>query len=138
MRTHRRNRPLFVAILLLGLTADGWLQPTRAADAVATAQPAPPVPWNEEFAYLTGMQAYVYGFPAMLYANLRYQWIESGKGGVQMAINEYWHSRTPSDPKLQYGGSPNRETPYSLAFLDVTNEPVVLAVPPNPENRYYT
>ena len=34
-----------------------------SAPAAATAPAA--VPWNEEFAYLTGMQAYVYGFPAM-------------------------------------------------------------------------
>lgn len=119
--------------------------PAHAADAPPTpvAAPAPAasaqaVAWNEEFAYLTGMQAFIYGYPAIVYANLRYQWIESGKGPVQMAVNEYWHSRSPSDPKLQYGGSPNRETPYSMAFLDVSKEPMVLTVPPNPENRYYT
>jgi len=110
-----------------------------ANDGAAPPATAPAVtPWNEEFAYLTGMQAFVYGFPAIMYANLRYQWIESGQGPVQMSINEYWHSRAPSDPKLQYGGSPNRETPYSLAFLDVSEEPVVLTVPENPDNRYYT
>jgi hypothetical protein len=95
-------------------------------------------PWNEDFAYHMGVQAYVYGFPAIMYANLRWQWVESGKGPIQTSVNTFWNSREPSDPKLQYGGSPNRETPYSLAFLDVTNEPVVVSVPPNPDNRYYT
>jgi hypothetical protein len=94
-------------------------------------------PWNEEFAYLTGMQAYIYGYPAIYYANLRYQWVESGKGPIQMPVNQYWHSRDLSDPKLQYGGSPNRETPYSLAMLDLS-EPLVLTVPANPDERYYT
>lgn len=110
----------------------------QAGQSVAPASSAQTVaPWNEEFAYLTGMQAYIYGYPAIYYANLRYQWVESGKGPIQMPINQYWHSRNLSDPKLQYGGSPNRETPYSLAMLDLT-EPVVLTVPANPDERYYT
>lgn len=119
-----------------------WLPAVSAHAAepapAATAKVATALDWQEEYAYLMGMQAYIYGFPAIMYANLRYQWIESGQGPVQMGVNEYWHSRTPSDPKLQYGGSPNRETPYSLAFIDVSKEPVVLTVPKNPENRYYT
>ncbi len=125
-------------LIAMAACAGLWTSGSACAAEPAPAPSAGATPWNEEFAYLTGMQAYVYGFPAMLYANLRYQWIESGKGPVQMAVNQFWHSRAPSDPKLQYGGSPNRETPYSMAFLDVTNEPLVLTVPPNPENRYYT
>jgi hypothetical protein len=113
--------------------------PLQAAQSLASAaEVQADVLWSEEFAYLTGMQAYIYGFPAIMYANLRYQWVESGQGPVQMGVNQYWHSRTPSDPKLQYGGSPNRETPYSSTFLDVSQEPVVLSVPENPESRYYT
>lgn len=113
-------------------------QPARAAESPAAAVAAPAAtPWNEEFAYLTGMQAYIYGFPAIMYANLRYQWVESGQGAVQMGVNRYWHSRSLADPKLQYGGSPNRETPYSLAMLDLA-EPMVLTVPANPDERYYT
>ena len=131
---------LLAGVLALGASV-GVASPAFSATANDGAAPpatAPAVtPWNEEFAYLTGMQGFVYGFPAIMYANLRYQWIESGQGPVQMSINEYWHSRAPSDPKLQYGGSPNRES-YSLAFLDVSEEPVVLTVPENPDNRYYT
>jgi len=122
-------------VALFGLSAHFAVAPAQAA-AENAAAPAG-VPWNEEFAYLTGMQAYIYGFPAIMYANLRQQWIASRKGPIQMAVNDYWHSRELSDPKLQYGGSPNRETPYSLAMLDLA-EPMVLTVPPNPAQRYYT
>ncbi|MGH6623799.1 MAG: DUF1254 domain-containing protein, partial [Burkholderiaceae bacterium] len=119
---------------ILGLLLVGARVSAQQAPATSTAAT---VSWDEEFAYLTGMQAYIYGFPAMYYAQLRYQWIESGKGPIQTAVNQYWHSRGLSDPKLQYGGSPNRETPYSLAMLDLS-EPMVLSVPPNPQKRYYT
>lgn len=131
-------RPLNIALALgLSFTSAFAVLPASASESVAPATTAPAaVPWNEEFAYLTGMQAYIYGYPAIYYANLRYQWIESGKGPVQMAVNQYYHSRELSDPKLQYGGSTNRETPYSPAMLDLA-EPMVLTVPENPEQRYY-
>lgn len=127
-------RRIFVATVL-AVTA---MSSIAANEASVTNSKAVAPDWQEEFAYLTGMQAYVYGFPAILYSGLRYQWVKSGQGPVSMGVNEYWHSRTLSDPKMQYGGSPNLETPYSLAFIDVTREPVVLTVPENPENRYYT
>ncbi|MBF7729082.1 DUF1254 domain-containing protein [Pseudomonas sp. N040] len=133
----RQTSRKFAAALLLCFSASGAF-PVSAAESLApAASPPAATPWNEEFAYLTGMQAYIYAFPAIMYANLRYQWIESGQGQVQMGVNQYWHSRGLSDPKLQYGGSPNRETPYSLAMLDL-REPMVLSVPANPDERYYT
>ena len=136
-----RRFSLRLATLLAITLSAGAALPAYSATAKESVAPATSAvaatPWNEEFAYLTGMQAYVYGFPAIMYANLRYQWVESGQGPVQMGVNQYWHSRGLADPKMQYGGSPNRETPYSLAILDLA-EPVVLTVPANPDKRYYT
>lgn len=131
-----RLATLLAISLSAGAALPAWSATANESVAPATSAAAA-TPWNEEFAYLTGMQAYVYGFPAIMYANLRYQWVESGQGPVQMGVNQYWHSRGLADPKLQYGGSPNRETPYSLAILDLA-EPVVLTVPANPDQRYYT
>lgn len=93
-----------------------------------------PMAWNEEFAYLTGMQAFIYGYPVITFAELRAQPLPGG----QSMVNQYFHTRQLVDPGQKYGGSPNRETAYSLAFADVSREPVVLTVPPNPEQRYYS
>ena len=120
-----------------GVVATALLVSASMASVHGAENSSPPA-WNEEFAYLTGMQAYIYGYPVMKYAELRAQWIASGKGPVQMAVNQYYHSRDLSDPRLQYGGSPNRETPYSVAFVNLSHEPIVLTVPPNPDGRYYT
>ena len=125
------------AVLATALFVVASMPGVHAAQS-GSAPGSAPLAWNEEFAYLTGMQAYIYGYPVMKYAELRAQWIASGKGPVQMAVNQYYHSRDLSDPRLQYGGSPNRETPYSVAFVDLSHEPVVLTVPPNPDGRYYT
>ena len=93
--------------------------------------------WKEMYAYEVGKQAFIYGYPAVYYANIRFRFIEKRDGQVSMAVNELYHSRTPSVPENKYGGSPNRDTPYSLAFVDLTNDAVVFTVPENPENRYY-
>ena len=34
--------------------------------------------------------------------------------------------------------TPNSDTPYSLAWLDLRAEPIVLSVPPVDKNRYYS
>ena len=138
MSAIRQTSCKLATALALCLSAGGFVLPATAAEIVApVAQTPAATPWNEEFAYLTGMQAFTYGYPAIMYADLRYQWVESRQGPIQMGVNEYFHLRVLTDPKMQYGGSPNRETPYSLAMLDLT-EPLVLTVPANPEKRYYT
>ena len=133
----RRNVGAALAVAATALLLAASVTSVHAAES-GSAPDSAPLAWNEEFAYLTGMQAYIYGYPVMRYAELRAQWVASGKGPVQMAVNQFWHSRNLSDPRLQYGGSPNRETPYSAAFVDLSHEPVVLTVPPNPDGRYYT
>ena len=119
------------------MAASVWCATALAASGNDQATTTP-LAWNEEFAYITGMQAFIYGYPIIAYSDLRHRVIAQGQGGPSVAINQYSHTRALADPTVQYGGSPNRETPYSLAFVDVSREPVVLSVPPNPARRYYS
>ena len=93
--------------------------------------------WKEEYAYLIGKQAYIYGYPALYYASLRYGMVENPQGLISMPINTYYHIRTPALPEHQNGGSPNRDTPYSIAFVDLSKEPIVFTAPEIPDNRYF-
>ena len=52
-----------------------------------------PLAWNEEFAYITGMQAFIYGYPIIAYSDLRHRVIAQGQGGPSVAINQYSHTR---------------------------------------------
>ena len=36
--------------------------------------------WKAEYAYTTGMQAFIYGFPYMYNAQLRHDWVTSSSG----------------------------------------------------------
>ena len=94
--------------------------------------------WREQFAYTTGMQAYMYGYPGLKNATMRSDWINNESSPLASKGNTYTHYRKLVDPSYQAGTSMNRDTLYSLAFSYVGKEPLVFTLPANPENRYIT
>ena len=94
--------------------------------------------WEEEYAYSLGIQAYVYGFPWIYNAQLRWLWAtEAGQQVSQKLglpdlyapVNSFHHMQKLASPADQSGGCPNCDTLYSTAWLDVGKDPVVLSVP---------
>ena len=94
--------------------------------------------WREDFAYLIGMQAYIYGFPAINFAEIRHDWVEAHTTAARAKGNAYTHYPQLVGPEYQYGTSMNRDTLYSLAWSYVGDEPLVFTIPANPEGRYYS
>jgi hypothetical protein len=43
-------------------------------------------------------------------------------------INTFHHSRVLDNPNAQTGGSPNTDTLYSTAWLEIGEDPIVLSV----------
>lgn len=96
--------------------------------------------WEEEYAYSLGVQAYVFAFPWYYNQLLRWIWITQpprNERTASMPLNTFWHGRYLTDASYREGGSPNNDTLYSIAWLDVTREPIVLSVPAI-EDRYYS
>lgn len=106
--------------------------------AVATSYAEEDNSWREEFAYMMGKQAYIYGYPGLKFAEIRHSWIEGEASAFSSKGNVYTHYRQLVDPSYQYGTSMNRDTLYSLAFSYVGDEPLVFTLPENPEDRYFT
>jgi hypothetical protein len=101
--------------------------------------------WEEEYAYTLGIQAYVYGFPWIYNTQLRWLWAslggkklseEKGLTDLYAPINSFHYAPRLASPVNQTGGSPNCDTLYSTAWLDVAHEPLVLSVPAVAD-RYY-
>jgi len=101
--------------------------------------------WEEEYAYALGIQVYIYGFPWIYNAQLRWLWASPGgkvlskKKGLatpHAPINSFFYADKLSSPAIQTGGSPNCDTLYSTAWLDVAPDPIVLSVP-EVSDRYY-
>jgi hypothetical protein len=96
--------------------------------------------WAAEYAYTTGVQAFVYGFPYIYNAQLRHDWVTNPRNPELLpfaAVNHFWHARHLVDATYRDGGSPNNDTLYSLAWLDLREGPVVLSHPDLGE-RYFT
>ena len=53
--------------------------------------------WKAEYAYTTGMQAFIYGFPYIYNAQLRHDWVTSKRdpgrcASRYAAVNYFWHA----------------------------------------------
>lgn len=115
----------------------------KAAE-VPQAEPQAPSPvfdWQEEYAYSLGLQAYIYGFPYVYNAYTRYKWTnipQDPKHVPYAPVNHFWHATEVIDDTYRDGGCPNNDTLYSVAWVDLSKEPVILTVPKIPLERYWT
>ena len=81
-----------------------------------------PLDWKAEYAYTTGMQAFIYGFPYVYNAKLRHDWVTQARDPAVIpyaAVNHFWHAAQVMDATYRDGGCPNNDTLYSLAWLDL-------------------
>ncbi|WP_013323775.1 DUF1254 domain-containing protein [Gloeothece verrucosa] len=92
---------------------------------------------SEEQAFQLGVEAYIYGYPLVL--------MEVSKAlltsvatpeGMKAPINQFAHLRAFPDASFTAVVSPNSDTLYSSAWLDLSNEPMILSVP-DTAGRYY-
>src|SRR6266699_1597132 len=96
--------------------------------------------WRAEYAYATGVQAFIYGFPYIYNARLRHNWFTGPAGPAAVPYapgNHFWHATKLADAAYHDGSCPNNDTLCSLAWVDVSREPVILSHP-NMGNRYFT
>ena len=96
--------------------------------------------WHGEYAYSLGLQAFIYGFPYIYNAQTRYKWVtqpRNPKFVPYAALNEFWHASQLMDATYRDGGCPNNDTLYSIAWLDLSEEPIILSHPDMGE-RYFT
>jgi hypothetical protein len=77
--------------------------------------------------------AYLYALPLIEMATTRARLLKSPGA----AINTLTHTRTLSDHKARWVTTPNNDTLYSSAFLDLTKGPATLTIPPLGK-RYYS
>ena len=96
--------------------------------------------WAEEYAYTLGVQAYTFAFPWYYNQLLRWLWVSQpprNERSPSMPMDTLWHSRQLIDASYRDGGSPNNDVLYSVAWVDVSREPVIVSVP-EIRNRYYS
>lgn len=84
-------------------------------------------------------EAYIYGYPIVdNYRIWHAQFVDTGSKDFKArwnAIANVARVFTPDDKAIQ---TPNSDTPYSFAGLDLRAEPIVLTIPPVEQGRYYS
>lgn len=96
--------------------------------------------WEEEHAYTLGVQAYVQLFPWLYNSLLRWRWATIGLPNMStptVQANALSHQRQLIDASYRDGGRPNNDTLYSVGFIDLSREPVIVKVP-DMGTRYYS
>src|SRR5688500_12013446 len=74
---------------------------------------------REEAAYTLGVQAYVYGYPLVEMYKTRFIQIDYSKNSQRTRLNQFHHSRRLIDDTFKAVVSPNNDTLYSSAWLDL-------------------
>jgi hypothetical protein len=83
------------------------------------------------------IDAYIYGYPLVLMDVTRQISTNVSRPGENGApLNRLGNKRSFPDPSFTTVVSPNADTLYSFAFLDLAREPMVLSVP-DMDGRYY-
>lgn len=93
---------------------------------------------TREEAYQIGIEAYVYFYPLVTMDVTRRQMtnIEPGKMPGRGPMNSFTHVRSYPSPDFKEVVRPNFDTLYSLAWLDLTKEPLIVSMP-DTGGRYY-
>ncbi len=93
---------------------------------------------SEEEAYEIGVEAYTYLYPLVLMDTTRRQAIniEAGKAFGRGPMNAFTHIPTFPPADFRDVVRPNFDTLYSIAWLDLTKEPLVVSTQ-DTQGRYY-
>jgi hypothetical protein len=83
------------------------------------------------------IDAYIYAYPLVLMDITKDVFTNTPSvTAIKAPINQFLNKKTFPDPKFQAVVSPNADTLYSIAWLDLTKEPLILTVP-DTDQRYY-
>ena len=126
---------------MAAVQGNGTLDHDGTTASPAVTPPAAAVfDWHAEYTYSIGVQAFIYGFPYLYLAQVRYKWTHNDSDPEHLpyvSVGRFWHAHGVLDATFQDGGCPNNDTMYSIAWLDLSKEPVILSHPDMGE-RYFS
>ena len=101
---------------------------------VAQGVPAPSIADTKAIA----QEAFIYGLPIVMNYAVMYQFaVDPNSGQYKAPFNQIQNEARVFTYKDTAVITPNSDTPYSLAFMDLRAEPMVISVPAVPKSRYY-
>jgi hypothetical protein len=84
-------------------------------------------------------EGFIYGLPLVMnYAVMQEFAVDKNSGQFKAPFNEINNQHRVSTPEDTAVITPNSDTPYSMLWLDLRAEPMVISVPMIEEDRYYS
>ena len=84
-------------------------------------------------------QGYVYGLPTVMHYAITYEYsVDTASPQYKAPFNHLLNGARVFTYKDTVVITPNSDTPYSFACLDLRAEPVVISVPPVTDGRYFS
>lgn len=91
---------------------------------------------REENAFGIGVQGYIFGYPLVVMDATKTAFFKGKEGPQEKYLNAFVHSTELASPDFRLVASPNVDTLYSHAWLDLSKGPLLLHIPET-VGRYY-
>jgi hypothetical protein len=83
--------------------------------------------------------AFIFGLPIVMNYTVMYEFaIDRNSGQFKAPFNQLWNDAQVFTWRDTAVPTPNSDTPYSMSWLDLRAEPVVISVPDVPAGRYFS
>jgi hypothetical protein len=84
-------------------------------------------------------EAFIYGLPIVMNYAVMYEFaIDKNSGQFKAPFNQIYNESRVATYKDTAVVTPNSDTPYSILWLDLRAEPMIISVPAVPAPRYYS
>ena len=84
-------------------------------------------------------EGFIYGLPIVMNYGVMYQYVmDKNSSQYKAPFNKLYNMRRVATPEDTAIVTPNSDTPYSIGFMDLRAEPVVISVPAIDKSRYYS
>jgi hypothetical protein len=125
------------AIAVTILTGITTLTTVRAADLTPADSSA--VVLTKEETKAIAEEGFIYGLPIVMNYGVMYEYaVDKNSGQYKAPFNQINNEARVFTYKDTAIVTPNSDTPYSIAWLDLRAEPIVLSVPAVEKSRYYS
>jgi hypothetical protein len=122
-----------VALAGCGKSADPVTQ--AAKKDAAAGVPAPGIAEVKAIAE----EGFIYGLPLVMNYGVQYEFtVDKNSGQFKAPLNTLFNERRVFTPEDTAVVTPNSDTPYSMVWLDLRAEPMVISVPAVDPKRYYS
>jgi hypothetical protein len=84
-------------------------------------------------------EGFIYGLPIVMNYAVMYEFaVDRSSSQFKAPFNQIYNFKNVATPKDTAVVTPNSDTPYSILWMDLRAEPIVVSVPAVEKTRYYT